>query len=49
MTFGYDANAAFSSSMSDIDDHASSLLSCVIDKREGNDVIFSILVLRVLY
>ena len=49
MTFGYEANAAFSKSTSDIDDHATSLLYCVVDKREEFEVKFPILVLRVLY
>ena len=49
MTFGYNADVAFSKSTSDIDDHTTSLLNCVVDKREGNGVGSSILVLRVLY
>jgi len=38
MTFGYDADAAFSRTTSDIDDHGSRLLVNLIDKREANDV-----------
>ena len=43
MTFGYNADAAFSSAMSDIDDHATDLLVNVVDKREGSDVSHSIM------
>lgn len=49
MTFGYNADAAFSSLTSDMDDHASNLLVNLVDKREGNDVCISIIVLRILY
>ena len=49
MTFGYNADAAFSSSTSDIDDHAQSLLNSVVDRREGSNVSFSMFVLRVKY
>ena len=38
MTFGYNADAAFGNTTAGILDHAKSLLSSLIDKREGNDV-----------
>ena len=38
MTFGYKAHAAFSNTSADIVDHAKSLLSSLIDKREEDDV-----------
>ena len=37
MTFGYNADAAFGNTTADIADHAKSLLSSLIDKREEND------------
>ncbi|EFY94038.2 hypothetical protein MAA_10501 [Metarhizium robertsii ARSEF 23] len=37
MTFGYNADAAFSNSTSDIIDHAKSLLSSLVDEREEKD------------
>ena len=38
MTFGYNADAAFGNTTADIIDHARSLLSGLIDKREEDDV-----------
>lgn len=38
MTFGYNADAAFGNTAADIEDHAKSLLSGLIDKREEDDV-----------
>jgi hypothetical protein len=38
MTFGYNADAAFGNTTSDIIDHAKDLLSCLVDKREEDDV-----------
>ena len=38
MTFGYNAAAAFGQSTSDVIDHAKSLLSSLVDKREENEV-----------
>lgn len=38
MTFGYNAAAAFGQSMSDVIDHAKSLLSSLIDMREELEV-----------
>lgn len=43
MTFVYNADAAFSSAMSDIDDHATDLPVNLVDKREGYDVSCSIM------
>ncbi|KAH0552892.1 hypothetical protein GP486_006908, partial [Trichoglossum hirsutum] len=37
LTFGYNANAAFGNSTADIVDHAKSLLSSLVDKREEDD------------
>lgn len=45
MTFGYNADAAFSSTLGDIDAHATDLLVNVVDKREGSDVSCSIMYL----
>lgn len=41
MSFGYNADAAFSSAVSDIDDHATDLLNNVVDKRSERDVTYS--------
>ena len=38
MTFGYNADVAFGNTTADIIDHAKSLLSSLIDKREEDDV-----------
>ena len=38
MTFGYNADAAFGNTTAGILDHARSLLSSLIDKREGTNV-----------
>lgn len=38
MTFGYNANAAFGNTTAEILDHAKSLLSGLVDKREEDDV-----------
>jgi hypothetical protein len=38
MTFGYNAAAAFGQSTSDVIDHAKSLLSSLVDKREEYEV-----------
>jgi hypothetical protein len=38
LTFGYDAAAAFGQSTADVIDHAKSLLSSLIDKRDEEDV-----------
>ena len=38
MTFGYNADAAFGGTTADIIDHAKSLLSSLVDKREEDDV-----------
>ncbi len=38
MTFGYNAAAAFGQSTSDVIDHAKSLLSSLVDKREEPEV-----------
>lgn len=38
LTFGYDAAAAFGQSTADIIDHAKSLLSSLIDKRDSTAV-----------
>ena len=38
MSFGYNADAAFGNTTADIVDHAKSLLSSLIDKREEDDV-----------
>lgn len=38
MTFGYNASATFGESMSDVIDHAKSLLSSLVDKREESEV-----------
>jgi hypothetical protein len=38
LTFGYDATAAFGRSTADVIDHAKSLLSSLIDKRDEEDV-----------
>lgn len=38
MTFGYNATAAFGQSTSDVIDHAKSLLSSLVDKREEPEV-----------
>jgi hypothetical protein len=38
MTFGYNAAAAFGHSTSDVIDHAKSLLSSLVDKREESEV-----------
>jgi hypothetical protein len=38
MTFGYNADVAFGNTTSDIIDHAKDLLSCLVDKREEDDV-----------
>jgi hypothetical protein len=34
MTFGYNATAAFRQSMAEVTDHAKSLLTSLVDKRE---------------
>jgi hypothetical protein len=38
MTFGYNADAAFGQSTAEVIDHAKSLLSSLVDKREEPDV-----------
>jgi hypothetical protein len=38
LTFGYNADAAFGQSTAEIVDHAKSLLSSLVDKREEQDV-----------
>ncbi len=38
MTFGYNASAAFGNTTADIMDHAKGLLTCLVDKREEDDV-----------
>ena len=38
MTFGYNADAAFGNTTAEIIDHAKSLLSSLVDKREEDDV-----------
>jgi hypothetical protein len=38
MTFGYNAAAAFGQSTADIIDHAKSLLTSLVDKREESEV-----------
>ena len=38
MTFGFNADAAFGKSTSDVIDHAKSLLSSLVDKREEPEV-----------
>ena len=38
MTFGYNADAAFGQSTAEVTDHAKSLLSSLIDKREEPEV-----------
>ena len=38
MTFGYNADAAFGNTAADIADHALSMLSSLVDKREEEDV-----------
>ncbi len=38
MTFGYNAHAAFGNTTADIIDHAKSLLSSLVDKREEDHV-----------
>jgi hypothetical protein len=38
LTFGYNAGAAFGNTTADIIDHAKSLLSSLVDKREEDDV-----------
>lgn len=38
MTLGYNAHAAFGNTTADIIDHAKSLLSSLVDKREEEDV-----------
>ncbi|MCJ1267070.1 hypothetical protein MMC22_006955, partial [Lobaria immixta] len=39
MTFGYNASATFGESMSDVIDHAKSLLSSLVDKREESEAL----------
>jgi len=38
MTFGYNADAAFGQAMAEVIDHAKSLLSSLVDKREEPEV-----------
>jgi hypothetical protein len=38
MSFGYNASAAFGNTTANITDHAKDLLTCLIDKREEEDV-----------
>ena len=38
MTFGYNADAAFGNTTAEIVDHAKSLLSSLVDRREDDDV-----------
>ena len=38
MKFGYNTDAAFGNTTADIIDHAKSLLSSLVDKREDDDV-----------
>ena len=38
MTFGYNADAAFGNTTAEIVDHAKSLLSSLVDRREEDDV-----------
>jgi hypothetical protein len=38
LTFGYNATAAFSQSTADVVDHAKSLLSSLVDKRDDEHV-----------
>lgn len=48
MTFGYNADVAFGNTTADINDHAKDLLSCLIDKREEDEVSRSCLPLQLL-
>ena len=38
MTFGYNADAVFGQSTAEVEDHAKSLLSSLVDKREETEV-----------
>ncbi len=38
MTFGYDATAALGKSMAGIEDHARTLLECLMEKRRSGEV-----------